>query len=95
MKAGSFKFLDPPTSEKEVERVLADLASGSYTPDELESTAIHLKEEAGRRRNGEIRPGSPHNERVALQLTREAACMAKNEDVFRRPNTAYWQVFPG
>ena len=76
MSTSEFRFLDPPTPEEEVKRVLSSLADGSYTPEELESTAIDLKEEAGRRHNGGIGPGSPHNERVALQLTEEAACMA-------------------
>ncbi|MCY4369944.1 MAG: putative DNA binding domain-containing protein [bacterium] len=71
--------MDPPTPEEEVERVLTSLVSGSYTPDELESMAIDLKEEAGRRHNGNIRPGSPNNERVALQLAEEAVCMANTE----------------
>lgn len=76
MSASEFRFLGPPTPEEEVKRVLTSLADGSYTPEELESTAIDLKEEAGRRHNSGIGPGSPHNERLALQLTEEAACMA-------------------
>ncbi len=73
MSASEFRFLGPPTPEEEAKRVLTSLADGSYTPEELESTAIDLKEEAGRRHNGGIGPGSPHNERVALQLTEEVA----------------------
>ena len=76
MSGYGFKFLDPPTPEEEVQSVLSSLSVGGYDPQDLESTAVDLKEEAGRRHDGSVRPGSPQNERVALQLTEEAACMA-------------------
>lgn len=71
-----FKFLDPPTPEDEVRRVLQALAAGPPSADELESTAIDLKEEAGRRDGKTIVAGKPHNEQAARQLAAEAACMA-------------------
>jgi len=44
-----FRFLDPPTPEEEVTRVLKVLADGTYTPETLEGTAIDLKEDASSR----------------------------------------------
>ena len=79
MQARTFEFFDPPTPDTEAERVLSALAAGDYDPESLESAAVDLKEEAGRRSNGAIRPGSPQNERAALQLAQEAACMANTE----------------
>lgn len=76
MKESGFKFLDPPSPEDEVQRVLSQLSVGGSSPEVLESATVDLKEEAGRRRNGNVRPGSPNNEKVALQLAEEAACMA-------------------
>ncbi len=76
MRESGFKFLDPPTPEDEVERVLSNLSAGGYNPQELESETVDLKEETGRRHDGNVRPGLPQNERVALQLTEAAACMA-------------------
>ena len=78
MEKSGFKFLDPPSPEEEVERVLSSLASGGFNPEELESATVDLKEEAGRRRDGNVRPGPPRNEQVALQLSDEAACMANS-----------------
>ena len=79
MSASGFRFLDPPTPEQEVQRVLSALSTGDCDPEQLESTTVDLKEEAGRRRNGSIRPGSPQSDSVARQLTEEAACMANSE----------------
>lgn len=76
MKESGFKFFDPPSLEDEVRRILSNLSVGGFDPDEVETATVDLKEEAGRRRNGNVHPGSPQNERVALQLTEEAACMA-------------------
>ncbi len=76
MQGPPFEFFDPPSLDAEVDRVLTALAAGGYDPDELESASIDLKEEAGRRSNGAIRPGSPQNEPAARQLAQEAACMA-------------------
>lgn len=45
--------------------------------DELESQAVDIKEEAGRRtQDGSILPGSRQNEQAAKQLAKAAACMA-------------------
>ena len=76
MQGQPFEFFDPPSLDSEAERVLAALATGGYDPDQLESASIDLKEEAGRRSNGAVRPGSPRNEPAARQLAQEAACMA-------------------
>lgn len=76
MQARDFEFFDPPTLDAEAERVLNALATGGYDPESLESAAVDLKEEAGRRSNGAIHPGPPENKRAARQLAQEAACMA-------------------
>ena len=76
MKESGFKFFDPPSLEDEVRRILSNLSVGGFDPDEIETATVDLKEEAGRRRNGNVHPGSPQNEQVARQLTEEAACMA-------------------
>ena len=71
-----FTFLDPPSREDEILRVLTALAAGDCDPETLEANAIDLKEEAGRRDRSGILPGHPHSETVARQLAEEAACMA-------------------
>ena len=76
MQARDFEFFDPPTLDDEAERVLNALAAGGCDPESLESAAVDLKEEAGRRSNGAIWPGPSENERAARQLAQEAACMA-------------------
>lgn len=77
MSGRGFTFLDPPSREDEIERVLTALASGGCEPETLEANAVDLKEEKGRRdRSGMILPGHPHSEPVARQLAEEAACMA-------------------
>ena len=76
MQARDFEFFDPPTLDAEAERVLNALATGGCDPESLESAAVDLKEEAGRRSNGAIHPGPSENERAARQLAQEAACMA-------------------
>jgi len=74
-----FKFLDPPTPEDEVMRVLQALAKGPVLVEDLEANAIDLKEEAGRRRGSDVVAGEPHNEQVANQLAQVAACMANTK----------------
>ena len=69
-----FTFLPAPSHDAEVERVLGALASGTANPSTLESQAIDLKEEAGRREESRILPGEPRSEAVAKQLAAEAAC---------------------
>lgn len=78
MPDGGFRFLDPPTPEEEVTRVLETLADGTYNPEALEGTAIDLKEDASRRnrKTGAIQEGSPNPEHVAEKLARDAACFA-------------------
>ena len=78
MAGTGFRFLDPPTPEEEVDRVLRGLAEGTYTPKTLEGTAIDLKEDASKRdpKTGTIREGSPKPENVAKKLAEEAACFA-------------------
>lgn len=76
MQGQPFEFFDPPSLDSEAERVLTALATGGYDPDQIESASVDLKEEAGRRSNGAVRPGSPQNEPAARQLAQEAACMA-------------------
>lgn len=49
MADSGFRFLDPPTPEEEVTRVLKVLADGTYTPETLEGMAIDLKEDASSR----------------------------------------------
>ena len=77
MNARGFTFLDPPSREDEIQRVLTALASADAVPEALEANAVDLKEEKGRRdRSGTVLPGHPHSETVARQLAEEAACMA-------------------
>ena len=78
MVDSGFRFLDPPTPEEEVTRVLKVLADGTYTPESLEGTAIDLKEDASRRdrKTGAIQEGSTHPEQVAEKLAQDAACFA-------------------
>lgn len=76
MSDPGFKFLDPPTPDEEVRRVLQALADGPVFVDDLEANAIDLKEEAGRRTGSSVVAGQPRNEQVAKQLAEEAACMA-------------------
>ena len=71
-----FAFLPPPSHEAETERVLQALAAGTVGADDLESQAIDIKEEAGRRDGPRILPGQPRSEAVAKQLAEEAACFA-------------------
>lgn len=71
-----FTFFDPPSREEEIHRVLTALATGDYTPEDLETTSVDLKEEAGRRQGSRILPGLPQSEPVAKQIAEEAACMA-------------------
>ena len=79
MDGAFLKFLTPPTPQAEVERVLAALISGGHLPEELESAAVDIKEEAGRRRHGELTAGEPRSEAVAKQIAGAAACMANSE----------------
>ena len=76
MSDPGFTFFDPPSREEEIVRVLTALAAGDYRPEDLETTAVDLKEEAGRRRGSRILPGQPQSEAVARQIAEEAACMA-------------------
>lgn len=73
-----FSFLPPPSHDAEIERVLSALAAGDADPDALETQAIDLKEEAGRRKGRLILPGEPRSEPVAKQLAAEAACFANS-----------------
>lgn len=78
MVDAGFRFLDPPTPEEEVARVLKVLADGSYTPETLEGTAIDLKEDASKRdrKTGATRVGSYRPKDVAEKLAEKAACFA-------------------
>lgn len=81
MDDSGFRFLDPPTPEEEVARVLEILADGTYTPETLEGTAIDLKEDASKRdqKTGTLKEGSPRPEHVAEKLAEEAACFANTQ----------------
>ena len=78
MADGGFRFLDPPTPEEEVARVLKVLADGTYTPETLEGTAIDLKEDASKRnrKTGAIQTGSPNPGPVAEKIAQDAVCFA-------------------
>ena len=79
MGCPTFTFLPSPQRRQEVERVLQELSQGAKPADELESEAVDIKEEAGRRdKKGTILPGHKHNEEAAQQLAEEAACMANS-----------------
>ena len=76
----SFTFLPQPKRKAEVERVLQALSGGDTPVNELESQAVDIKEEAGRReKDGSIGPGRPDNEPAAQQLAKAAACMANTQ----------------
>ena len=75
----TFSFLPPPKRHEEVEGVLRALSRGDASVAELESQAVDVKEEAGRRaQDGSILPGSRNNEQAAKQLAKAAACMANS-----------------
>lgn len=78
MIGSGFTFLDPLSREEEIVRVLDALASGDFQPEVLETTAIDLKEEAGRRgrSRSSISPDDRRSEPVAAQLAEAVACMA-------------------
>ena len=78
MPRRDFSFLPPPSHDDEVERVLNALATGTATPEALESQVIDIKEEARRRDGPRILPGEPRSEAVAKQLAAEAACFANS-----------------
>lgn len=76
----TFTFLPYPKRREEVESVLRALSRGDTPVSELESQAVDIKEEAGRRRkDGSIRPGLERNEQAAEQLAEAAACMANTQ----------------
>lgn len=75
----TFSFLPPRRRREKVEHVLWAISRGGYPVNDLESEAIDIKEEAGRRaKGGSIRPGSKRNEKAAEQLAEAAACMANS-----------------
>lgn len=75
--SNSFTFLPQPRRKEEVERILQALSRGGAPVSELESQAVDIKEEKGRRaKDGTIQPGRPDNESAAQQLAEAAACMA-------------------
>lgn len=80
MSGAGFKFLPSPTPLAKVERVLGALAEGVTDVESLESDAVDIKEEAGRRdRAGSLVEGSRENEQAARQIADAAACMANTE----------------
>lgn len=61
----------------EVKSLLARLEAGEVVDRRFEGKRVDLKEEAGRRdKTGKVLPGSPENEKAAVALADEAACMA-------------------
>ena len=61
-----------------IENALRQLADG-VAPPQIEAAQIDVKEEPGRRtRDGEMTPGSTHNEEAASYLAGEMACMANS-----------------
>lgn len=79
MGGPTFTFLPSPQRREEVERVLRGLSQGAVPAHELESAAVDIKEEAGRRDNtGSVLPGPRQNEEAAQQLAEAAACMANS-----------------
>ena len=76
----TFSFLPQPRRHEEVESVLRALSIGNAPIGELESQAVDIKEEKGRRaKDGSILPGSRQNEQAADQLAKAAACMANTQ----------------
>ena len=76
----AFIFLPHPRRREQVESVLQNLSRGDAPANELESQAVDIKEEAGRRgKDGSIRPGSKENQQAAEQLAEAAACMANTK----------------
>ncbi|MCY4163161.1 MAG: putative DNA binding domain-containing protein [bacterium] len=79
MSDSTFTFLSPPRRRDALEHVLRELSKGMIAANELESAAVDIKEEAGRRDSkGAILPGNRQNEQAAHQLAEEAACMANS-----------------
>ena len=79
MVGPTFTYLPPLRRREEVERVLEVLSRGTASAQELESAAVDIKEEAGRRdKDGTILPGAKQNEGAAQQLAEAAACMANS-----------------
>lgn len=78
--SNTYSFLPQPRRHKEVERVLQSLNRGGAQVSKLESQAVDIKEEAGRRGpDGTILPGSRQNEEAAKGLAEAAACMANTQ----------------
>ncbi len=76
----TFTFLPHPRRKEEVEDALRALSRGDTPVNELESQAVDIKEEAGRRgKDGSIRPGPKENQQAAEQLAEAAACMANTK----------------
>lgn len=75
----TFSFLPPPRRRERVEQALWAISRGDSPIDDLESQALDIKEEAGRRaKDGSVRPGKKRNEKAAEQLAEAAACMANS-----------------
>lgn len=68
-------FLGPDPLQEQIQRILERLNRGE-PPREIEVTQVDVKEEPGRRKNGEVLPGRPENEDAAQFLAGEMACMA-------------------
>ncbi len=70
------RFLGPDPLEQQVEQMLARLAQ-HQPPREIETAQVDVKEEPGRRdRRSSVVAGGTTNEKAALYLAREMACMA-------------------
>ncbi|MCQ3802802.1 MAG: putative DNA binding domain-containing protein [bacterium] len=75
----TFSFLPPPRRRERIEHVLGAISRGDSPVEDLESEAVDIKEEAGRRtKGGAIQPGRKRNEKAAEQLAEAAACMANS-----------------
>lgn len=61
--------------QEQVQEILDSFKAGRLTKTE-ETQAIDFKEEAGRRRQGELLPGERYNPEAATKLADEVACMA-------------------
>ena len=68
-------FLGPDPLQEQIQQILERLNRGE-PPREIEVKQVDVKEEPGRRRNGEVLPGGTENEGAAQLLAGEMACMA-------------------
>ncbi len=68
-------FLGPDPLQEQIQHILDSLNRGD-PPQQIELTQVDVKEEPGRRRNGQVLSGGTENEDAAQFLAGEMACMA-------------------